>query len=209
MSHVWVIGVNGERALRPSLEFPSAVAVAAADAFDAELAVAMKTVVQECSADKKAHKELGIIREKWMLGNEVRKHVHPLALSSNVDPLLAHRAAYTYSSPIVQNSVRADRYGADEISLCVLLASQTWDQLPGKNLRWADWWSILEAPNLRRDTRLITLVAKRIESTGNRNVRDAITAFRHHFKDWNTTVLSDDVLAAEVASVVIGTKHAD
>ena len=59
------------------------------------------------------------------------------------------------------------------------------------------------------DTRLITLVAKRIESTGNRNVRDAITAFRHHFKDWNTTVLSDDVLAAEVASVVIGTKHAN
>ena len=209
MSHVWVIGVNGERALRPSLEFPTAVAIAAADAFEAELAVAMKIVVQECSADKKTHKELGIIREKWMLGNEVRKHVHPLALSSNVDPLLAHRAAYTYSSPIVKNSARADRYGADEISLCVLLASQSWEQLPGKNLRWADWWSILEAPNLRRDVRLINLVAMRVESTGNRNVRDAITAFRNHFKDWNTTVLSDEALAAEVSAVKIGPDHVD
>jgi hypothetical protein len=144
-----------------------------------------------------------------MLGNEVRKEVHPIALSSNVDPLLAHRAAYTYSKPLVAISARADRYGADEISLCVLLASQTWEQLPGKDLRWADWWSILEAPNLRRDTRLIKLVATRIESTGNRNVRDAITAFRNHFKDWNTTVLSDEALAGEVTSVKIGANDVD
>lgn len=209
MSHVWVTGVDGERALRPSLEFPSAAAIAEADAFELELSKAMQVVVKQCVADKVVNEKLGIIREKWMLGSQVRNQVHPIALTSNVDPLLAHRAAYTHSKPIVAISARADRFGADEISLCVLLASQSWEQLPGKNLRWADWWSILEAPNLRRDTRLITLVAKRIESTGNRNVRDAITAFRHHFKDWNTTVLSDDVLAAEVASVVIGTKHAD
>jgi len=209
MSHVWVTGVNGDRALRPSLEFPSAVAVAAADTSEIQLAEAMQIVVQECLKDRSTHKDLGIIREKWMLGNEVRIRVHPLALASNVDSLLAHRAAYTYSSPILAISARADRYGADEISLCVLLASQSWERLPGKNLRWADWWSILEAPNLRRDTRLIALVASRIESTGSRNVRDAITAFRHHFKDWNTTVLSDEVLASEVASVAIGASHGD
>ena len=40
-------------------------------------------------------------------------------------------------------------------------------------------------------------------------LRDAITAFRHHFKDWNTTVLSDEVLASEVASVAIGASHGD
>lgn len=207
MSHVWVVGVNGERALRPSIEFPSADAVAEADAFESKLAAAMKIVMKECLSDKTIHKELGIIREKWMLGNQMRKHVHPLALSANVDPHLAHRAAYTYSKPIVAISARADRYGTDEISLCVLLASQSWEQLPGKNLRWADWWSILEAPNLRRDIRLIKLVATRIESTGNRNVRDAITAFRNHFKDWNTSVLSDEALAAEVASVNFGPGH--
>jgi hypothetical protein len=207
MSHVWISGIDGERALRPSLEFPSPAAIAAADAFEVQLSKAMQVVVQICQADREVNAELGIIREKWMLGSEIRKLVHPIALSNNVDPLLAHRAAYTYSKPIVAISARADRYGADEISLCVLLASQSWEQLPGKNLRWADWWSILEAPNLRRDTRLIKLVATRIESTGNRNVRDAITAFRNHFKDWNTTVLSDAALAAEVASVKIGTDH--
>jgi hypothetical protein len=209
MGHVWVTGVDGDRALRPRLEFPSAVAVAAANAFDVELAKAMQIVVQECLKDKTKHKDLGIIREKWMLGNEVRNRVHPLALASNVDPLLAHRAAYTYISPILAISARADRFGADEISLCVLLASQSWDRLPGKNLRWADWWSILEAPNLRRDARLIALVASRIESTGSRNVRDAITAFRHHFRDWNTTVLSDEALASEVESVAIGASRGD
>jgi hypothetical protein len=209
MSHVWVTGVDGKRALRPILEFPSAAAIASAEAFEAELAKAMQVVVQQCEVDKLVNEKLGIIREKWMLGNEVRKEVHPIALSSNVDPLLAHRAAYTYSKPLVAISARADRYGADEISLCVLLASQTWEQLPGKDLRWADWWSILEAPNLRRDTRLIKLVATRIESTGNRNVRDAITAFRNHFKDWNTTVLSDEALAGEVTSVKIGANDVD
>lgn len=208
MSHVWVTGVDGERALRPSLEFPSAAAIAEADAFELELSKAMQVVVNQCVADKVVNEKLGIIREKWMLGSEVRKQVHPITLSSNVDPLLAHRAAYTYSKRIVAISARADRFGADEISLCVLLASQSWEQLPGKNLRWADWWSILEAPNLRRDVRLINLVATRAESTGNRNVRDAITAFRNHFKDWNTTVLSDEALSAEVASVKIGAHHA-
>lgn len=209
MGHVWVTEVNGKRVLRPSLEFPSAEAVAAAEAFDVELAKAMQTVIQKCMKDRTEHKDLGIIREKWMLGNEVRNCVHPLALANNVDSLLAHRAAYTYSSPILAISARADRYGADEISLCVLLASQSWERLPGKNLRWADWWSILEAPNLRRDPRLIALVASRIESTGSRNVRDAVTAFRHHFKDWNTTVLSDEALTAEVASVAIGAPRGD
>ena len=199
MAHVWIKGVDGARVLRPALEHPTAEAIADAESINQELQVAMGQVLSELGQDKESTEN--IVRKKWLFGNLVRTYVHPIAFSHGVDINWVHRAAYTFASPYLEISARADRLGSDEISLCVILAATPWQALPGKLLRWADWWSILEAPNLRRDVRLVVLVAQRAEESGARDVRALVTLFRKHFKNWDTTHLSNPELLNAVAGI--------
>lgn len=199
MAHVWITGADGARKLRPAMEHPTADATAEADNINEELAAAMQLVLSELRADKES--TANIVRKKWFFGNRVRYYVHPIAHKYGVDLNWMHRAAYTFSSPHLEISDRADRLGSDEISLCVVLAATPWEKLPGKQLRWADWWSILEAPNLRRDERLIVLVAQRAEAYGARDVRSVVTAFRKHFKNWDTTHLTMKELNNAVSEI--------
>jgi hypothetical protein len=201
MTHVWITRVDGSRELRPSQDYPSAEAIANADSVDGELEPAVDMVMEKLAADYESAEN--IIRRKWLFGKLVTEFVHPIALKHGVDFSWIHRAAYTFTSPYLEISNRADRIGSDEISLCVILAATPWEQLSGKELRWADWWSILEAPNLRRDVRLVNLVANTAQNGSSRNVRSLVTAYRNHFKNWDTTHLSDEELGKEVNRIQI------
>jgi hypothetical protein len=201
VAHVWIKRLNGARELRPALEHPTAKAIAEADAIDIELELAMRKVLAELGSDSGS--VANIIRRKWLFGSLMRMYVHPIAHRYGVDLSWIHRAAYSFTSPYLEISDRADRLGSDEISLCVILAATPWESLPGKSLRWADWWSILEAPNLRRDVRLIVLVAQRAEDSGARDVRALVTSFRKHFKNWDTTHLTDTELLNVVSGITV------
>jgi len=201
VAHVWIKRVDGARELRPALEHPTAEAIANAEAINRELEVAMGHVLAELGRDRGSVDD--IIRRKWLFGKLIRMHVHPIAHRYGVDLSWMHRAAYSFASPYLEISDRADRLGSDEISLCVILAATPWESLPGKGLRWADWWSILEAPNLRRDVRLVVLVAQRAEESGARDVRALVTSFRKHFKNWDTTHLSDPELLNVVSEITV------
>lgn len=202
MTHVWITSVDGSRNLRPPLDHPTAEAIANAESVDSELKPAMGVLLTRLEADHQASES--IIRRKWLFGSLMIELVHPIALKHGVDVRWIHRAAYTFASPYLTISKRADRIGSDEISLCVILAATPWEKLSGKELRWADWWSILEAPNLRRDVRLVNLVADAAQNGRSRNVRSVVTAFRNHFKNWDTTHLSDEELGQVVKSIQTG-----
>jgi hypothetical protein len=199
MSHVWITRIDGSRDLRPPLDHPTAEAIANAENVNSQLKPAMDLALARLAADHEASDS--IIRKKWLFGSLMIELVHPIALKYGVDIRWIHRAAYTFASPYLTISKRADRIGSDEISLCVILAATPWGNLSGKELRWADWWSILEAPNLRRDVRLVNLVAEAAQSGRSRNVRSVVTAFRNHFKNWDTTLLSDEELGEVVKNI--------
>jgi len=199
MTHVWITEVDGSRKLRPPLDHPTAEAIATAESVNNQLKPAMDEVLARLTAD---HESFGsIIRRKWLFGSLMIELVHPIAFKHGIDIRWIHRASYTFASPYLTISKRADRIGSDEISLCVILAATPWEKLSGKELRWADWWSILEAPNLRRDARLVNLVAGAAQNGRSRNVRSVLTAYRNHFKNWDTTHLSDDELEQVVKSI--------
>lgn len=199
MARVWITQLDGGRVLRPPTDVLTPEILRVAALIDEELKQQMESVVRDVTLDSMGKDN--VVRKKWSFGHLIRERVLPIAIKFGVDPPWIYRAAYSYAAPYLELSARADRLGADEISLSALLASTPWEQLPGKNLRWADWWSILEAPNLRRDVRLINLVAKAIEQSGVRNARSMITTFRKHFKNWDTTHLSDQQLHAVVRSI--------
>ena len=187
--------------MRPPASTLTPEMLATADAIDEELKIEMKNVLNAVERDRDAVDD--VVRKKWLFGHMIRKHVLPIALKFGVEPHWLYRAAYSYASPYLELSARADRLGSDEISPSALFASTPWEDLPGKNMRWADWWSILEAPNLRRDVRLINLVAAKVEHSGVRNARSLVTTIRKHFKNWDTTHLSDQQLADTVESIAV------
>lgn len=199
MARVWIKQLDGGRVLRPSASALTPEMIATADQIDEHLKSEMKTIVDIVARDRDA--QLNLVRKKWLFGHLIRERILPIAIRHGVEPQWMYRAAYAYATPYLELSARADRLGSDEITLSALFAVTPWEQLPGKNLRWADWWSILEAPNLRRDVRLINLVAKAIEQSGVRNARSMITTFRKHFKNWDTTHLSDQQLQDVVRSI--------
>ena len=199
MARVWIKQIDGGRVLRPPASALTPEILATADLIDELLKAEMETVLAAVARDSDA--QLNVVRKKWLFGHMIRERVLPIAISHGVEPHWIYRAAYSYAAPYLEISARADRLGSDEISLSALLAVTPWDDLPGKNMRWADWWSILEAPNLRRDVRLINLVAKTIEQSGVRDARAMITTIRKHFRNWDTTHLTDQQLQEAVDSI--------
>ena len=201
MARVWVKQLDGGRVLRPPANTLTPEMLSVADEIDELLKVAMQEVLETVGRDNDAQKN--VVRKKWLFGRMMRERVLPIAVRFGVEPQWIYRAAYSYSAPYLELSARADRLGSDEISLSALFAMTPWEALPGKSMRWADWWSILEAPNLRRDNRLINLVAKTVEQSGVRNARAMITIFRNHFKNWDTTHLTDQQLQEVVDSILV------